>query len=129
MQISLAVPPALKQQLVADHDTIKKEGKLLPLPRSPCVEEILASYAKSRQKRGGIDSEAQQVANGLRTYFDRCLALARFCSIAAHCVQPCRHLSASSRGTRCSIFLWWEFQLHFSIGCMRISGHVWNSVS
>lgn len=105
LQISLAIPPALKQQLVADHDTIKKEGKLLPLPRSPCVEEILASYAKSRQKRGGIDSEAEQVANGLRTYFDRCLALARSCSLAAHSAQPYRQSTASSSGTQCGCFV------------------------
>lgn len=77
VQISLAVPPPLKQQLVADHDTIKNESKLVPLPRRPCVEEILTSYAKSKQKRGDVDADAEQVSNGLRTYFDRCLALVR----------------------------------------------------
>ena len=79
-QISLAVPPPLKQQLVADHDTIKNDSKVVPLPRRPCVEEILTSYAKSKQKRGDVDVDAEQVANGLRAYFDRSLALVRvFC--------------------------------------------------
>ena len=77
MQISLAVPPTLKQQLVVDHDTIKKESKVVPLPRTPCVEEILTAYSKGKQNRGVVDSNAEQVANGLRTYFDRSLALVR----------------------------------------------------
>ena len=77
MQMSLAIPPKLKQQLVADHDAIKKEGKLLPLPRAPCVEEILAAYSKAHTRKGVPDSVAEQIANGLRTYFDRSLALVR----------------------------------------------------
>jgi hypothetical protein len=76
-QISLAIPPALKQKLVEDHDAVRKEGKVLPVPRTPCVEEVLASYVRSRPASATADTDAQQVANGLRTYFDRSLALVR----------------------------------------------------
>jgi MRG len=77
VQISIAIPPTLKQQLVLDHDTIKKGSKLLPLPRSPCVEEVLSAYITSMQQKGRSDSDAEQVAFGLRAYFDRSLALVR----------------------------------------------------
>ena len=80
VQISLAIPPELKQHLVMDHDAIKKEGKLLSLPRQPNIEDILSSYMKAQQKRGHPDHDAEQVANGLRTYFDRSLGLVRPCS-------------------------------------------------
>lgn len=90
MQISLAIPPKLKQQLVAEHDAIKKEAKLLPLPRAPCVEEILAAYSTAHSKKGVPDSDAEQVANGLRVYFDRCLALVRFSSVTCLPGSPVR---------------------------------------
>ena len=90
MQISIAIPPALKQKLVEDHDAIKKEGKLLPLPRTPCVEEVLAAYVKSRPKQPAADTDAEQVANGLRTYFDRSLALVRRCSPPSRCAPRWR---------------------------------------
>lgn len=99
MQISLAIPPELKQHLVMDHDAIKKEGKLLNLPRQPNVEDILASYMKAQQRSGRVDHDAEQVANGLRTYFDRSLGLVRAAYWAACARTPSYAKVESSAGS------------------------------
>lgn len=76
MQISMAIPGALKQQLIKDHDAIK-EGKNIPMPRSPCVCTILDRYkANARDRAKGTTPDVEeQVANGLRSYFDKTLAV------------------------------------------------------
>lgn len=79
MQISMAIPAALKQQLIKDHDAIK-EGKNIPMPRTPCVHDILERYkANARERAKGTTPDVEeQVANGLRSYFDKTLAVVRF---------------------------------------------------
>lgn len=75
IKMSLAIPAVLKKQLVADHDAVKG-GATLPLPRAPTVNDILESYvARAAAARGGAADEEEQVAHGLRSYFDRALAL------------------------------------------------------
>ena len=72
--MSIAIPAVLKKQLVDDHDAVKNKN-VVPLPKRPCVNDILQQYVDqaSRTKGGGTVDEEQQVANGLRAYFDRCL--------------------------------------------------------
>ena len=44
MQIKLPLPPVLLKQLVDEWERITKQCLLPPLPRQPCVDQLLASY-------------------------------------------------------------------------------------
>jgi hypothetical protein len=82
MQISIAIPGQLKQQLIEDHDTVKQD-KNIPMPRSPCIISILDSYKEhARQQQSTTPDIDEQVAHGIRNYFDRTLALVRLHVIA-----------------------------------------------
>ncbi len=39
------LPATLKRVLVADHDAVEGGGRLAPLPRKPCVNDVLTQYA------------------------------------------------------------------------------------
>lgn len=47
MQIVVDLPIMLKKILLADQQAITEEGRLVPLPRSPCVSDVLVQYADS----------------------------------------------------------------------------------
>lgn len=47
LQIVVDLPVPLKKILLADQQAIMEESRLIPLPRSPCVSDVLAQYAES----------------------------------------------------------------------------------
>lgn len=60
MQVELRLPAALKQVLVDEHEAFSKGKRLPPLPRKPCVADILHRYVEeSRQARQVVDVEEQ----------------------------------------------------------------------
>ncbi|KAJ7525269.1 hypothetical protein O6H91_17G043500 [Diphasiastrum complanatum] len=68
------MPGILKKQLVDDWELISQLGKLIKLPRSPNVEEILKKYLEFKLKRGDMVGDSLvEVLNGLRSYFDKAL--------------------------------------------------------
>ncbi|XRB08489.1 mortality factor 4-like protein [Pycnococcus provasolii] len=79
--VNIVFPALLKRQLVEDHDQVKEANKLVPLPRSPTVAQILEQFVASKSSgnaAGGGASTAtekssalNQLADGLRVFFDK----------------------------------------------------------
>ncbi|EPS69378.1 hypothetical protein M569_05388 [Genlisea aurea] len=73
-RVKIQIPPQLKKQLVDDWEFITQQNKLVKLPRSPSVDEILTEYLEYRSKKDGMVSDAVgEILNGLRCYFDKAL--------------------------------------------------------
>ena len=68
-ELRLDVPESLKAQLVDDWENITRREQLVPVPRAPCVRDILAEFARG-QRSGVVD----EVLAGLKLYFDKSLA-------------------------------------------------------
>ncbi|KAL3637665.1 hypothetical protein CASFOL_018113 [Castilleja foliolosa] len=72
--IKIQIPPNLKKRLVDDCEQVTQQNKLVKLPRSPSVDEILAKYLEIRSKKDGIMTDAVgEILNGIRCYFDKAL--------------------------------------------------------
>ncbi|TQS33160.1 hypothetical protein Golomagni_06503, partial [Golovinomyces magnicellulatus] len=77
-EVKISLPDELKLQLVDDWENITKNGMLVPLPRKPCVKDILQDYKKHylAHKRDGAKRSphvVDEVLKGLKLYFDRSL--------------------------------------------------------
>ncbi|GAK66041.1 MRG-domain-containing protein [Moesziomyces antarcticus] len=77
-EVKISFPDELKLQLVDDWESITKNGMLVPLPRKPCVKDILQDYKKHylAHKRDGAKRSphvVDEVLKGLKLYFDRSL--------------------------------------------------------
>ncbi|KAJ6482144.1 MRG-domain-containing protein [Mycena vitilis] len=78
-EMRLNIPEQIKVKLVDDWETVTKDCKLVTLPRSPTVEELLKefeSYLKETKPAHLKDpiGLAPTVVSGLQVYFDRSLA-------------------------------------------------------
>ncbi|KAJ9559889.1 hypothetical protein OSB04_005049 [Centaurea solstitialis] len=72
--IDVQIPPTLKKHLVNYCEYITHMGKLVKLPCSPNVDDILRLYLEHRSKQDGrISDSAGEVLSGLRCYFDKAL--------------------------------------------------------
>ncbi|KAK0576506.1 hypothetical protein LWI29_018602 [Acer saccharum] len=72
--VNLQIPPTLKKQLVDDCESITHLGKLVKLPRSPNVDEILNKYCDYRSKKDGLRADStEEIVKGLQCYFDKAL--------------------------------------------------------
>ncbi|XP_040996693.1 protein MRG1-like isoform X2 [Juglans microcarpa x Juglans regia] len=72
--VNIQLPPPLKKQLVDDCEFITHLGKLVKLPRTPNVDDILRKYLDYRMKKDGLISDSVgEVLKGLRCYFDKVL--------------------------------------------------------
>ncbi|AQK69768.1 Chromatin modification-related protein EAF3 [Zea mays] len=70
----LQFPLPLKKQLVDDWEFVTQMGKLVKLPRSPTVDDILKKYLEHRAKKDGkINDSYAEILKGLRCYFDKAL--------------------------------------------------------
>lgn len=71
-EIRIPIPETLKTQLVDDWENITKNQQLVPLPRSPNVNEIIDLY---REHRKGFkdDQLTKEVIDGLKLYFNKTL--------------------------------------------------------
>ncbi|KAI5655248.1 hypothetical protein M9H77_32435 [Catharanthus roseus] len=73
-RVNIHIPATLKKQLIDDCESTTHLGKLVKLPRSPNVEEILSKYHDYRlTKDGQIVGSVGEILNGLRSYFDKAL--------------------------------------------------------
>ncbi|XP_057490151.1 protein MRG1-like isoform X2 [Actinidia eriantha] len=72
--VNIHIPSTLKKQLIDDCELITHMGKLIKLPRSPHVDDILQKYLDHRLKMDGMISDSVgEILNGLRCYFDKAL--------------------------------------------------------
>ncbi|KAL1540897.1 Protein mrg1 [Salvia divinorum] len=72
--IKIQIPPSLKKRLVDDWEFITQQNKLVKLPRSPNVDDILTKYLEHRSKKDGMMTDVVgEILNGLRCYFDKAL--------------------------------------------------------
>ncbi|CAJ1973429.1 unnamed protein product [Sphenostylis stenocarpa] len=72
--VSIQIPPTLKKQLVDDCEFITHLGKLVKLPRSPNVKDILKNYFDYRLKKcGSMADSVEEIMKGLCRYFDKAL--------------------------------------------------------
>ncbi|XP_050212685.1 protein MRG2-like [Mercurialis annua] len=71
---NLQIPPMLKKQLVDDCEFITHLGKLVKLPRTPNVDDVMKKYLDYRLKKDGLISEAVgEITKGLSCYFNTAL--------------------------------------------------------
>ncbi|KAK8710890.1 hypothetical protein V6N13_146199 [Hibiscus sabdariffa] len=72
--VKIQVPSTLKKQLVDDWDFVTQQDKLVKLPRSPNVDDILTKYLEYRSKKDGIMTDSiGEILKGIRCYFDKAL--------------------------------------------------------
>ncbi|KAK3221666.1 hypothetical protein Dsin_008691 [Dipteronia sinensis] len=72
--VKIQIPATLKKQLVDDWEFINQQDKLVKLPRSPNVDEILSKYLQYRSKKDGMMSDSiGEILKGIRCYFDKAL--------------------------------------------------------
>ncbi|GAB4846940.1 Protein mrg1 [Ancistrocladus abbreviatus] len=74
--LKIPIPSTLRKQLVDDWEFVNQQDKLVKLPRSPNVDEILKKYLEYRSKKDGVMTDSiAEILNGLRCYFDKALPL------------------------------------------------------
>ncbi|KAK9061885.1 hypothetical protein SSX86_019069 [Deinandra increscens subsp. villosa] len=72
--VGIEIPQTLKKQLVDDWGFVNEQNKLVELPRSPNVDDILKMYLEYRSKKDNmITDSVEEILKGLRCYFDRAL--------------------------------------------------------
>ncbi|KAF8410129.1 hypothetical protein HHK36_002651 [Tetracentron sinense] len=72
--MKIQIPSTLKKQLVDDWEFVTQLGKLVKLPRSPSVDDILKRYLDYKAKKDGMIAESiGEILKGLRCYFDKAL--------------------------------------------------------
>ncbi|CAA7056171.1 unnamed protein product [Microthlaspi erraticum] len=72
--LTLHIPPALRKQLIDDCEFVTQMQKLVELPRSPNVDDILKKYTDSKlKKQSRVSDSVEEVLKGLRCYFDNAL--------------------------------------------------------
>lgn len=71
--LDLDITPSIKKALLDDYDAIVTDAKLVPLPRSPSVADVLRKYCEQAAESNGSSVVEEEVGHGLRTYFDKAL--------------------------------------------------------
>lgn len=72
--VSIQIPPTLKKQLVDDCEFITHLGKLVKLPRTPNVNDIMKNYFDYRSKKCDLMGDSvEEIMKGLCCYFDKAL--------------------------------------------------------
>ncbi|XP_078443970.1 MRG family protein [Wolffia australiana] len=72
--VTIQLPLALKKQLIDDWDYVTQQKKLVKLPRSPNVDDILKKYLEHRAKKDGMIADSVgEILKGIRCYFDKAL--------------------------------------------------------
>ncbi|KAI9015149.1 MRG-domain-containing protein [Gaertneriomyces semiglobifer] len=78
-EVKISIPESLKTRLVEEWEWVTKEHKLVPLPRTPTVQDILQSYSLvaptyfSKHNATHLASTLAETLEGLRLYFDKAL--------------------------------------------------------
>ncbi|CAA7035860.1 unnamed protein product [Microthlaspi erraticum] len=72
--VKIQIPATLKKQLIDDWECIMENDKVLKLPRSPNVDEILSKYLELKTNKDGLISDSVgEILKGIRCYFDKAL--------------------------------------------------------
>ncbi|XP_062102629.1 protein MRG1 isoform X5 [Humulus lupulus] len=72
--VKIQIPSTLKKQLVDDWEFVNQQEKLVKLPRSPTVDDILTKYLDYRSKKENTTSDSvAEILRGIRCYFDKAL--------------------------------------------------------
>ncbi|XVF59351.1 hypothetical protein PTKIN_Ptkin07bG0268600 [Pterospermum kingtungense] len=72
--VKIQIPSTLKKQLVDDWEFVTQQDKLIKLPRSPNVDDILTKYLEYRSKKDGTMTDSiGEILKGIRCYFDKAL--------------------------------------------------------
>ncbi|CAH9060609.1 unnamed protein product [Cuscuta epithymum] len=72
--VKIPIPSTLKKQLVDDWEFVTQQNKLVQLPRSPNVDDILKKYLEYRAEKDGMMTDTVgEILNGIRCYFDKSL--------------------------------------------------------
>ncbi|EOX91558.1 MuDR family transposase isoform 3 [Theobroma cacao] len=72
--VKIQIPSTLKKQLVDDWEFVTQQDKLVKLPRSPNVDDILTKYLEYRSKKDGTMTDSiGEILKGIRCYFDKAL--------------------------------------------------------
>nr|XP_043637048.1 protein MRG1-like [Erigeron canadensis] len=72
--IDLQIPPTLKKHLVNHWEYITHMGKLVKLPCSPNIDDILKLYLEQQSNKDDRASDlAGEILSGIRCYFDQAL--------------------------------------------------------
>ena len=71
---SLRLPHSMKLKLLEDWERITRERKLVPLPRSPCISELLEEFLQTKAKRSSHERLYGEVVDGMRSYFNQALS-------------------------------------------------------
>ncbi|XWS33557.1 hypothetical protein CRYUN_Cryun22dG0093400 [Craigia yunnanensis] len=72
--VKIQIPSTLKKQLVDDWEFVTQQDKLVKLPRSPNVDDILTKYLEYRAKKDGTMTDSiGEILKGIRCYFDKAL--------------------------------------------------------
>ncbi|XP_057947809.1 protein MRG1 isoform X2 [Malania oleifera] len=73
--VKIQIPSTLRKQLVDDWEFVQQD-KLVKLPRSPNVDDILTKYLEYRSKKDGMMTDSiGEILKGLRYYFDKALSV------------------------------------------------------
>ncbi|OIW11980.1 hypothetical protein TanjilG_02187 [Lupinus angustifolius] len=76
--INIQIPSMLSKQLIHDWNFVTQQDKLVTLPRSPTIDEILTKYLqfKSKKKNNNVsDSSIEEFMTWVRRNFDRTLPM------------------------------------------------------
>ncbi|KAL4644721.1 hypothetical protein ACB092_02G185000 [Castanea dentata] len=72
--VKIQIPSTLRKQLVDDWEFVTQQDKLVKLPRSPTVDDILTKYLEYRAKKDGMMTDSiGEILKGIRCYFDKAL--------------------------------------------------------
>ncbi|KAI9332494.1 MRG-domain-containing protein [Obelidium mucronatum] len=76
-EVKIPIPESLKIQLVDDWENVTKNQKLVSLPRTPNVTQILKLFKESALKTVSNDPHQEDIleelVNGIKSYFDKAL--------------------------------------------------------
>ncbi|XP_039052462.1 protein MRG1-like [Hibiscus syriacus] len=74
--VNIQIPLTLKKQLINDCEFITHLGKLIVLPCTPNVEDILKMYLDYRHKKDNmVFDSVREIFKGIRAYFNKALAV------------------------------------------------------
>ncbi|XP_031282989.1 protein MRG2-like isoform X2 [Pistacia vera] len=74
--VNFQIPPTLQKQLVDDCGLITHLGKLVKLPCTPTVDDILEKYRHYRLEKDGLIADStREMIKGLHSFFDKALPI------------------------------------------------------
>ena len=70
---SLRLPHGMKLKLIEDWEHITREKKLVPLPRTPSISQLLEDFQAAKARRTSHERLYGEVCDGVRAYFNQAL--------------------------------------------------------